>query len=40
MTAPSFRPDNLPRGIAFAVVSMFLFAVMDAVSRVLRTRVV
>lgn len=29
------RPDNLARGIAFAVVSMFLFAVMDAISRVL-----
>lgn len=30
-----YRPDNLPRGIAFAVASMFLFAVMDAISRVL-----
>lgn len=29
------RPDNLARGIAFAVASMFLFAVMDAISRVL-----
>lgn len=29
------RPDNLARGIAFAVTSMFLFAVMDAISRVL-----
>ncbi len=29
------RPDNLARGIAFAVTSMFLFAVMDATSRVL-----
>lgn len=32
---PAVRPDDLPRGVAFAVVSMFLFAVMDAVSRVL-----
>jgi drug/metabolite transporter (DMT)-like permease len=29
------RPDNLARGITFAVASMFLFAVMDAISRVL-----
>jgi drug/metabolite transporter (DMT)-like permease len=29
------RPDNLARGVAFAVASMFLFAVMDAISRVL-----
>ncbi len=29
------RPDNLARGIAFAVISMFLFAVMDATSRIL-----
>lgn len=29
------RPDNLARGVAFAVTSMFLFAVMDAISRVL-----
>ncbi len=29
------RPDNLARGIAFAVSSMFMFAVMDAISRVL-----
>ncbi len=29
------RPDDLARGIAFAVASMFLFAVMDAISRVL-----
>lgn len=35
MTPPAWRPDNFRRGIAFAVVSMFLFAVMDAVSRVL-----
>ena len=35
MTASAWRPDNLPRGIAFAVVSMFLFALMDAMSRVL-----
>jgi drug/metabolite transporter (DMT)-like permease len=35
MTTTAWRPDNFRRGIAFAVVSMFLFAVMDAVSRVL-----
>ncbi|MBI3374536.1 MAG: DMT family transporter [Betaproteobacteria bacterium] len=35
MTTPARRPDNLPRGIAYAVVSMFLFALMDAISRVL-----
>ena len=35
MTSPVRRPDDLARGIAFAVVSMFLFAVMDATSRVL-----
>jgi len=35
MTAYAARPDNLARGIAFAVASMFLFAVMDAISRVL-----
>jgi drug/metabolite transporter (DMT)-like permease len=35
MTPPAWRPDNFRRGIVFAVVSMFLFAVMDAVSRVL-----
>lgn len=35
MTSPARRPDDLARGIAFAVVSMFLFAVMDATSRVL-----
>lgn len=29
------RPDNLTRGIAFAVACMFLFALMDAISRVL-----
>lgn len=29
------RPDNLARGVVFAVTSMFLFAVMDAISRVL-----
>ncbi len=29
------RPDNLAKGVAYVVVSMFLFAVMDAVSRVL-----
>ena len=35
MTTTLWRPDDLPRGIAFAVVSMFLFALMDAISRVL-----
>jgi drug/metabolite transporter (DMT)-like permease len=35
MNACAARPDNLVRGIAFAVASMFLFAVMDAISRVL-----
>lgn len=35
MNAASPRPDNLPRGIAFAVSCMFLFALMDAISRVL-----
>jgi drug/metabolite transporter (DMT)-like permease len=35
MTKPTARPDNLARGITFAVASMFLFAVMDAISRVL-----
>ena len=35
MTAHAARPDDLARGIAFAVTSMFLFAVMDAISRVL-----
>jgi len=34
-TMQAARPDNLARGIAFAVASMFLFAVMDAISRVL-----
>jgi drug/metabolite transporter (DMT)-like permease len=29
------RPDNLARGVTFAVASMFMFAVMDAISRVL-----
>src|SRR5262249_1276486 len=35
MKTHAARPDNLARGIAFAVVSMLLFAVMDAISRVL-----
>jgi len=35
MTAAAPRPDNLPRGIAFAVSCMFLFALMDAISRLL-----
>lgn len=35
MSHPARRPDDLPRGVAFAVVAMFLFAVMDAISRVL-----
>ncbi|MCW5774496.1 MAG: DMT family transporter [Rhodospirillaceae bacterium] len=35
MTPHGHRPDNFPRGIAFSVTSMFLFAVMDAISRVL-----
>ena len=34
-TMHAVRPDNLARGVAFAVASMFLFAVMDAISRVL-----
>src|SRR6185503_3823349 len=34
-TMHAHRPDNLARGVAFAVASMFLFAVMDAISRVL-----
>jgi drug/metabolite transporter (DMT)-like permease len=32
------RPDNLRRGIAFAVVAMFLLAVMDGISRVMTHR--
>lgn len=32
--APS-RPDNLTRGVVFAALSMFLFATMDAITRVL-----
>lgn len=35
MTPHAAHPDDLARGIAFAVTSMFLFAVMDAISRVL-----
>jgi len=34
-TMHAVRPDNLARGVAFAVASMFMFAVMDAISRVL-----
>ena len=35
MSANTARPDNLARGVAFAMASMFQFAVMDAISRVL-----
>lgn len=35
VTAAPHRPDNLPRGIAFSVSCMFLFALMDAISRIL-----
>ena len=35
MTASTVRPDDFPRGVAFAIASMFLFALMDAISRVL-----
>jgi drug/metabolite transporter (DMT)-like permease len=35
MSPPAERPDNLVRGVFFAVAAMFLFAVMDGISRVL-----